>query len=320
MKKAIFLHSLFRAGSTYLFKKFRDNENTWPFYEPLHHDLDRLRENKLDIWKYNDESVAKSMSHPTLSEPHFSEYLHAFNDDGPLPYFDQCYSYYHYNQPEGLLKEYLDNLVSTTPEHLLPVLQFNRTSLRLEWFTQTFPEVLHVFLLRDPFDQFESYVGRGELGNNIFLALNLIIVASNDIFIDLDLQIEFKEKHHVNRMIQEAVVKSKEYTLHQHFEIFLHIWMKSLMDAVDTSVVIADMDKISFISEYGNRFNEVLDRYHEGAGLGFDDYSIKKYSSLSLDTKFAQHALMEVFKSYESEMSLNSLNYVHNYIFSLTAM
>lgn len=320
MNKAIFLHSLFRAGSTYLFKKFRDNESTWPFYEPLHHDLDRLRKKKLDIWKYNDESISKLMSHPTLSSPHFNEFMYAFKDNGQLPFYNQRYAYHDFIDPPESLKEYIDNLVLSAPESTSPVLQFNRTSLRLKWFKKTYPDMMHVFLLRDPFDQFESYVRRGGLGNNIFLALNLIMIAANDLFARQDERIDFKEKHHINRIIQEAMLKSKEYTLNQHFEFFLHIWIKSLIDAVDTSVVIADMDKMNFISDYRRRFNEVLDDYYHGASLNFDDYSIKKYSSLSLDVKCAQRTLTDLLKKYETSMSLNSLNYIENYIFSLTAM
>jgi hypothetical protein len=54
MKQRVILHSLFRAGSTFFFNKYRNLENHICFYEPFHHDLVKIRRNKIQIWDFDE--------------------------------------------------------------------------------------------------------------------------------------------------------------------------------------------------------------------------------------------------------------------------
>ena len=179
-KKTIFLHSMFRAGSTYMFNKFRNYDTFWPHYEPLHHDLIKLKKESLDIWKY-DKKATNVMNHPELEKPHFYEFKFAFDNTASLPHYDTDFAYKEFFNVSKTheLQKYINNLINSTPETKLPVFQFNRTSLRIEWFKKQYPESLNIFLLRNPRDQFESYYQRNSLEKNVFLAINIYIVLND---------------------------------------------------------------------------------------------------------------------------------------------
>src|SRR5271156_621804 len=69
----IFIHSLFRAGSTWLFDRFRrSNAGYWCYQEPFHEVLLHLQENPdkvLGVWR----EMGASMRHPDLEKPYFLE-------------------------------------------------------------------------------------------------------------------------------------------------------------------------------------------------------------------------------------------------------
>lgn len=212
--KLIFLHSMFRAGSTYMFDKFRSYDDFYTYYEPLHHDLIRLRKNSIDIWKYHKEA-AKAMNHPKLTKPHFYEFQTAFKKDGEgLPFFDSDFSYKEFFkvQQGEKLKKYIDNIINTTPKEKIPLLQFNRTSARIDWFKDHYPASFNVFLLRNPKDQFESYMQRGDIGKNIFLAINMYIALTNKKFMGeiFDKKINFKPSDRQNSDLAKCMKLSKK--------------------------------------------------------------------------------------------------------------
>ena len=72
----------------------------------------------------------------------------------------------------------------------IPLLQFNRSAMRAAWFKRNYPGVLHVYLLRDPRQQFRSFLDLRERGGrDIFLLMNLLTASNNrrtcDFFRDL---------------------------------------------------------------------------------------------------------------------------------------
>ena len=84
---------MFRAGSTYMFSKFRENKKFWTYYEPLHHNLVRLKKDSLDIFEY-DENATKAMKHPKLTKPHFYEfYLFLAKYDSISSFYNTDFAY-----------------------------------------------------------------------------------------------------------------------------------------------------------------------------------------------------------------------------------
>lgn len=280
--KVIFLHSMFRAGSTYMFNKFRAYEKFTTYYEPLHHDLIKLRKDSLDIWKYN-KKATNAMNHPSLDMPHFYEFQNAFKSDNEaLPFFDSDFSYKEFFSvhKNDELKKYIDNLIDTTVTDTIPVFQFNRTSLRIDWFKKNYSHSLNVFLLRNPHDQFESYVQRGEIGKNIFLAINLYIILLNEksYYEIFESQKNFELSDSVSKDLAECMRLTKNYTMEEHYKVFFYIWALSFYHARDNSDMIIDMDKMNYDKKHLDEIRSLIYRYSEEY-IDFSDYQIKNNDS-----------------------------------------
>ncbi|MBA3005988.1 MAG: hypothetical protein KKB91_13975 [Proteobacteria bacterium] len=289
--RAIFLHSLFRSGSTYLFKKFRETDRFWCYYEPFHHELLRLKKDNLALFRFDKEATGR-MNHPGLEKPHFYEYSVAMGDDDRLPFFNTLLAYDEFAsvKHQACTFKYVLNLIDSVPDNSIPFLQFNRSSLRIHWFKKYFPNSFHAYLLRAPRDQFESYCLAGKHSNNIFLAINLYIILKNynfwffrevyddikginplsgNIFKDLDRCI-----NHVN---------SFSYAL--HYKIFLHLWIASLVEGSKSADVIIDMNKLGKSEAYSTDIANLFSDNFSMPINFFNDANIKCYDSFILDSE-----------------------------------
>jgi hypothetical protein len=285
-KEVIFLHSMFRAGSTYMFNKFRLNKDFYTYYEPLHHDLERLKKESLDIWKY-DKKATKVMNHPSLDKPHFYEFKTAFNNSSDnLPFYDTSFAYLEFFKvsKDIELKKYIDNMIYTAPENKKTLFQFNRTSGRIEWFKKNYPNSVNIFLLRNPRDQFESYIQRGEIGKNIFIAINLyIILTKKEIFSKLLSSnfLDFTFSDNVPKDLMACMKLTKKVDIKDHYKIFYYIWLTSYIHATEYADLIIDMDKMNKDNEYKINIenNELISN---NSGINFEDYKIKENNKFCL--------------------------------------
>ena len=312
MKKSIMIHSLFRAGSTYIFDKFRRNDDFWCYYEPLHHDIANLRQDALEIWKF-DERATSNMNHPSLDKPHFYEYKVVFDEKSQLvPYFNNKMSYDEFTNVHSIeaTRKYIENLIVKAPQDAMPVLQFNRTGMRTKWFKEEFGEAMHLFLLRNPRDQFESYFGRGPLEKNWFLAINLFIflknrnsfqaIALDEKLFQLDLTSD-----DVIKNLTICLNKLSDTTRELHYEIFMHMWLLSLIEANSYTDLIVNMDKMNSSDEYKNGVISILKDYDIRNSLNFDDFKIKHYNKFSMSESEHMGVEKKVLKLYKVKLSSN---------------
>ncbi len=319
-RKTIFLHSMFRAGSTYMFNKFRNYEAFWPFYEPLHHDLIKLEKGSLDIWKY-DKRTTNVMNHPELEKPHFYEFKCAFGDDTSLPYYDTDFAYKEFFNVSKTheLQNYINNLIDSTPDTKIPVLQFNRTSLRIGWFKKQYPESINIFLLRNPRDQFESYYQRNSIEKNVFLAINLYIILndSNASKYLLPNQKKLNFSGNVAQDLQISMKLLKNLGLKKHYEIFYFIWSHSIAHADQHADIIINMDKMNSDKEYVIDIQKSISQY-TSIHLDFSDYNLKqnvKYSMKNNDFESIENKInndieydISFYGNYEYPKDLNEIN------------
>jgi hypothetical protein len=153
---AIFIHAMWRTGSTYFWKKFRDQESYCAYYEPLNEALLTLTENdrkaprRKRMWKFK----------PTTFEQHyFCEY--PLKPEGGVPGLtpELCYKRYclDENSTDPELENYIRYLISEAESRRRrPVLKFNRSLLRSAWIRRRFFG-FHLLLLRDPREVWISF-------------------------------------------------------------------------------------------------------------------------------------------------------------------
>lgn len=154
-RRAIFLHSLFRSGSTYFFDVFRRSaDGYWCYQEPENEILLQLA--KTDDPLADTEQVNEMLRHPRLNKPYLAEYFHIRNEIGSGFSKNYCYDdYFLTSKSESPgLKNHLDLLMASAQGR--PVLQFCRSSGRFDWLRAHF-DATHLYLWRNPWDQWWSY-------------------------------------------------------------------------------------------------------------------------------------------------------------------
>ena len=155
--RPIFIHAIWRTGSTYIWKKFREQSRYRAYFEPLHEVLLRSQE---EIDSLQPTSVTARYRHPHIDRCYFAEF--PFKRRGGVEFFEKHFPYEEYCLDEAAsyepLRRYVGHLISLAQNNgQVPVLQFNRSLLRVGWLNRNFAP-LNILLLRQPMDIWQSYL------------------------------------------------------------------------------------------------------------------------------------------------------------------
>jgi glycosyltransferase involved in cell wall biosynthesis len=239
--------------------------------------LIRLRQNNLDLWGHDPKTTEK-VKHPELNKPHFYEFQRCFHDsESVLPYFDKGYSYDEYYEVKNEnFHHYINNLLSSTPAGCHPVLQFNRTSMRINWFAEHIENALNISMIRNPRDQFDSYAGTA---NGIFLIMNLIIITrSSSLNPFASLTREFMVPKYESGVIRDEIKYYSKYckslTLDVQYKIFFQMWLESIKHSQRYADQIINMNRIHLDVAYRHEIESVI-----GCEGLFDGFELKTKSS-----------------------------------------
>jgi hypothetical protein len=286
----VFIHSLFRCGSTYFWSKFRENEDYFCYYEPLHHfllEIDFDYENKFEKEDFLKRENAIQIKH------YLDEYKYLIDKhNSGIPHFKKSFIFDQYCNiyPNPELKKYIDFLLINTGNRR-PVLQFNRTGFRTSWFKHNFPEALNIYLVRNPRDQWESYKRKEKKGRGIFIVMDLMISSlnlSNKYFHTLSQYIPLikyqNNDFHRERIFYDTIKDA--YSNEEKYFIFYYIWLYALIENVLHADVLVDMNLLYKNSVYKNEIIKKLKNYCIEK-IDFDDVDIHEYNEFSLKPRFA---------------------------------
>uniref|UniRef100_A0A7C4VRE8 Glycosyltransferase n=1 Tax=Desulfatirhabdium butyrativorans TaxID=340467 RepID=A0A7C4VRE8_9BACT len=154
--RIIFVHSLFRAGSTYFYHALKRTGRYHVYHEPFHEIIADLP----DQWEKfaNGENELKSLlRHGFLKDGYFSEYKPILEDLKHTFEHSLCYESYFIDDSMRCpqLEKYI-HLLAYNSKIGNPVIQCTRTIGRVSWLKKNFDSV-HIYLLRNPWDQWFSY-------------------------------------------------------------------------------------------------------------------------------------------------------------------
>jgi hypothetical protein len=157
MSPPIFIQAMWRASSTYIWKKFRDQPRYRAYCEPLHEVLSYPRE---VVERANGPETWQELRHPVNDEFYFAEF--PFSAGGGVEYFDKSFSFERYcldeTEPDEPLRRYIAHLIDYAESHgQRPVLQFNRGLLRAGWLSRQFRPI-QILLLRRPLHLWKSFL------------------------------------------------------------------------------------------------------------------------------------------------------------------
>ena len=177
--RPVFLHGLWRSGSTYVWSRFRAAEGAHCYYEPLHDGLKRLTRARI---ARDTPDAIQSNHHPALAQPYFAEFGPLIGGRGVRRY-RRRFAYTRFapavDEHDAPLEAYVRQLVEHAQEQgRTAVLGFNRTGLRVAWLKNRFT-ACNIHIDRDPVDVFSSYLGQLQAGNYYYFVKWMQIIAGN---------------------------------------------------------------------------------------------------------------------------------------------
>ena len=260
-QRPIFLHSLWRTGSTYVWSRFRAAEGARCYYEPLHDGLARLNRRRI---ARGTAEVIEQNNHPQLNAPYFAEYAPLLAGRGVRGYRPRfAYSRFAL-QPadtDAELQAYLAGLIAAARrEGRAPVLGMNRSDLRISWMRSRF-QSYDISVDREPADVFSSYISQMYKGNYYYFTKLMLIIELNrhhDIFAPIAERLKLRspaEQFYQNPKafyhdVLDGMSRESLYAL------TLYIWVVRSMHALSCCDLVVDLalaDRRGYRAELSER-------------------------------------------------------------------
>lgn len=279
-KELIFCHSLWRSGSTFIFKKFRESDaGIWAYQEPLHEVALYARDNPSALAVH----VAKegnSFRHPVMEKPYFYE-LYQVSDSwiGTLrkemildDYFQidgHCSSF-----------QYFNAIINAAMG--IPFIQECRTSNRIKSLKENFGGY-HIYLWRNPWDQWQSFKVDSYFEN----MLKMISCCVNaPPFLKYIAETSGIKARRAKDFYEEVnLVHKLQLTPSQSYLIFYAIWWLALNEALHSADILINIDKLSSTKKYREELSCKL-RECCGVDIDFSDCKVPQAEFLETDIKF----------------------------------
>ncbi len=236
----IFIHSLFRSGSTYLFNVFRRSPvGYWCYQEPIHEIALLSKDNPDDMLNCTGENV-RSLRHPILERPHFYELhntvKHWRESITKEIIYDDYYGMYAHSQRSKYLCALVDGAQGR------PVIQECRTALRIAAIQQDLGGV-HLYLWRNPWDQWWSY----KVTDYFDIVNQLILNApgSPKVIASLKLKVGFKEFHSEDIQIEFTHFGERKLSAEHSYLVFYTLWCLGLLNGMEHADTLINIDVLS---------------------------------------------------------------------------
>jgi hypothetical protein len=290
-KSPLFLHSLFRSGSTYLFEKFRRADRFYCYQEPCNEALIDL-DTKPDGFLKPPDFDSRELRHPTLTAPYFFEFYCVRDQLKGL--FRKPFSYDEYFTGPYLpdaQKQYFRALIDAAPRP--PLLQFCRSAGRIEALRCEFGGA-HIHLWREPRGQWWSYKVSGYFDATtqaIYSALKLPAVLNK---VRLSMRINRFQGRSVNREI--AFYRSHPMSARNSYLGFFGLWLYAFIEYERHASETICINKLNDI-DYRARVTNALAL----AGIGDLEFSDAKLASPSfseMEAAFYETIENEVVKQF----------------------
>jgi hypothetical protein len=290
-QEAIFLHSSWRAASTYVWAKFRQRPDNYCYFEPLNEHLFTLTAEVIDgfvPWSF--------ANHPALVAPYLEEYRPLIGREGVggipaigIPCFPAHLTFGRYcaasddSLPE--LEAYLANLARFAARlGRRPVYGFVRTDLRVSWFRARMSGA-QIFIRREPRRQFLSMLRQAVQGNPYFLQRGTVILRHNleaPAFAPLLTALKFPEvelpalldspglrEAFRNKLVDETLLRPL-------YVIFYFMRLLARQTGEPQCHLVIDVDRLSLDCTYRR---EIEDRLGDlvGMAISFADCRVERY-------------------------------------------
>lgn len=273
----VFLHSLWRSASTYVWSRFRTLDGVVAYYEPFHEMLgvagpDELAAQSPDGWAGH---------HPKLDRGYYAEYLPLVAGRG-VPGFQKAFTVDHYFEEDEVLateRPYIDLLLNHA-QGRVAVLACCRTIARAPWLRRQY-DGTHIVVTRDPAQQWYSgYLRKIEAGHAYFEVMPFHILG----------KAKWEPARRIARLFGIPCHEASSFFLEHEFYFsqfagaefersyaaFYSLLHLSLQRAITAADIIIDIDRLSADEVYRR---DATDRIYAATGLpvSFDDAAVARH-------------------------------------------
>lgn len=235
----IFIHSLFRAGSTYVFHVFRRSAGPyWCYQEPLHEFSLQARDDPQRLLR---EDVAKmeQLRHPNLGKPYYQELYTVAESCLPMLSKEAVYDAY-FGQGSDIGLSFWEALIQAAPYR--PVIQECRTSSRIGAIKAALGGY-HVYLWRNPWDQWWS-----SCVDDYFETMHQLFINAPQhprVIAELRRQINFNPFQHHDLEKQLEHFSRNVLSPDAGYLVFYVLWCLGLQEAMRHADTVLNMDMLS---------------------------------------------------------------------------
>lgn len=281
-KSPIFIHSLFRAGSTYLFMVFRrSTESYWCYQEALHEVVGEARNNPTRLLA--DDLAHEAMAfhrHPRLDTGYFTE-LHSVWPAWADHFSESSVFAGYFAPPDANIGiSYWRSLIQASKGR--PVFQECRTPGRIGAIKAALGG-FHIYLWRNPWDQWWSY----KVAPYFDTANQLIVRAPHA----PEPVIRLRQALGMGDDAPAGVAAALEYfgarpqNSEKSYLVFYMLWCLGLREGMRHADVMLNIDRLSDSSAYRD---ETLDALREAgvSGLDLSDCHVPQGQYLKEDRRF----------------------------------
>jgi hypothetical protein len=286
IQDGIFLHSSWRAASTYVWAKFRQRSDTYCYFEPLNEHLLTLTPEIIDRfvpWSF--------ANHPALGAPYLEEFrpLIDQNSGVGISGFPAHLTFGRYcaacNDSLPELEAYISDLARLAARlSRRPVYGFVRTDMRVGWFRAKMPGT-HIFIHREPRRQFLSMLRQAVQGNSYFLQRGTVILRHNieaPALAPLLAALEFPaiglpallDSSDLRQAFRGKLVD--ETILRRFYFIFYFMWLLARRIGEPQCHLVIDIDGLSLDDSYRceieNNLGDLV-----GMAISFADCRVERY-------------------------------------------
>jgi len=253
-----------------MFNVFRRSDSGyWCYQEPLNEQLIHITDKPARILEFDVEKQSY-LRHPVLENPYFYEFHALAKKMGTV--FRKEFSYDQYftttNTDIADLKAYFSILIEGAKGR--PVFQCCRTAGRVAQLQSMYPGA-HIYLLRNPWDQWWSYKK-----DAYFDSANLLIANARKLpkffeFINEEIKISYFHDQSVSREFEYF----NEHRLNSanSYKLFYALWCHAIIEAKSRCELSINIDKLSISTIYRDEVLEGL-KLLGIEGLDFSDCSM----------------------------------------------
>ncbi len=294
-RQGIFIHSLWRSGSTWLFEQFRRSPAGYFCYqEPFHEALVQLDENPESLLGFSEET-ARSLRHPHLGHPYFQEFYDV--REALRGKFRPCMSYEAFFDPSVCpgLEDYVQTLINAAPA--APVLQCCRSFGRVRHLREAHGGV-HMLLWRDAVSQWFSYQINDYFDVVCLLVLNARNPPAPILALREKIGLSGCRTENFDSLYQS--MRCFPLDMEQRYLIFYTLWLYSLLENHPQCDLDINLDRLTEDTSYAG----LVTRSLASAGVNAVDLSSARSPVVFLEKSERQKFL--VLERQVEEMFLDT--------------